>query len=503
MVQGGSTGLRSRPVEPRPIVDSAALAFRDTLAELEASARDLDPGPEHLDELWAAVGAHVLENASSLGEAPAYTAGAGVEPTAFAITESGAGITEALATIEAVENTGINQASGGHVAYIPGGGLFPAALGDLLADIGNRYVGIHFAAPAAAQMERSLIQWMSRLVGYPPTAGGDLTSGASIANLEGIVTARDAAGIRSADVPRSVVYLTSQTHHCIEKALRISGLAECVVRRVELDDRMRMRPDRLETMIRADAQSGLQPWLVVATAGTTDTGAVDPLAAIADIADAHSLWLQVDAAYGGFFILTAHGRQVLAGIERSRTVAMDPHKGLFMPFGSGALIVRDEHQLAESHRYSASYLDDTRGSGGVFSSADLSLELSRPFRGLRLWLPLKLFGLAPFRAALDEKLLLARHFYSQLSETPGWIVGPAPDLSVVTYRYLPERGNANDFNRRLLEAISSDGRAVISATEIDGAYTLRLAILHYRTHLDHVDGLLELLKREAARLEST
>ena len=193
---------------------------------------------------------------------------------------------------------------------------------------------------------------------------------------------------------------------------------------------------------------------------------------------------------------------MLAGIERSRTVAMDPHKGLFMPFGSGALIVRDEHQLAESHRYSASYLDDTRGSGGVFSSADLSLELSRPFRGLRLWLPLKLFGLAPFRAALDEKLLLARYFHSQLSETPGWIVGPAPDLSVVTYRYLPERGNANDFNRRLLQAVSTDGRAVISATEIDGAYTLRLAILHYRTHLDHVDGLLEVLKREAARLES-
>jgi glutamate/tyrosine decarboxylase-like PLP-dependent enzyme len=478
------------------------LTLRDTLAELEASARDLDPGSGQLDEWWAAVGAHALENASGLGEAPAYTAGAGIESTAFAITEAGAGMAEALATIEAIENTGINQASGGHLAYIPGGGLFPAALGDLLADIGNRYAGVHFAAPAAAQMERSLVQWMSRLVGYPPTAGGDLTSGASIANLEGIVTARDAAGIHSADVPRSVVYLTSQTHHCIEKALRVSGLGECVVRRVELDDGMRMRPDSLETMVTADARSGLHPWLVVATAGTTDTGAVDPLDAIADVADAHGLWLQVDGAYGGFFILTVHGRQILAGIERSRSVAMDPHKGLFLPFGSGALIVRDEQQLAESHRYSASYLDDARGSGGVFSPADLSLELSRPFRGLRLWLPLKLFGLAPFRAALDEKLLLARYFHSQLAERPGWVVGPAPDLSVVTYRYLPERGDANDFNRRLLQAVADDGRAVISATEIDGAYTLRLAILHYRTHLDHVDGLLELLTREAARLES-
>lgn len=397
---------------------------------------------------------------------------------------------------------GINQASGGHFAFIPGGGLFPAALGDLLAGVGNRYAGIQFAAPAAARMERSLVRWMAELVGYPPTAGGDLTSGASVANLEGIVTARDAAGIRSADVPRSVVYLTSHTHHCIEKALRISGLAECVVRRVDVDDGGRMRPDSLEEIVKADVAAGLNPWLVVATAGTTDTGAVDPLTAIADIADAFSLWLQVDAAYGGFFILTEHGRQVLAGIDRSQTVAMDPHKGLFLPFGSGALIVRDERQLAEAHRYSASYLSDARGTGGGFSASDLSLELSRPFRGPRLWLPLKLYGLAAFRAALDEKLLLARYFHTRLSEMPGWVVGPPPDLSVVTYRYLPEKGDADDFNRRLLQAVAADGRAVISSTEIDGAYTLRLAVLHYRSHLDDVDDVLEVLTREAARLEA-
>ena len=380
--------------------------------------------------------------------------------------------------------------------------MFPAALGDLLADVGNRYVGINFAAPAAARLERSLIEWMGELVGYPETAGGDLTSGASVANLQGIVTARDAAGIRSADVPRSVVYLTSQTHHCIEKAIRIAGLGESVVRHVGIDDRTRMRPELLDEMITSDRRSGLNPWLVVATAGTTDTGAVDPLAAIADITDAHGLWLQVDAAYGGFFILTERGRQTLHGIDRSRAVVMDPHKGLFLPFGSGALIVRDEHQLAEAHRYSASYLADARDFGGVFSSADLSVELSRPFRGLRMWLPLKLFGVAAFRAALDEKLLLARYFHSRLSETPGWEVGPEPDLTVVTYRYRPTSGDANEFNRLLVQAIAADGRAVISGTEIGGVYMLRLAVLHYRTHVEHVEGLLEVLTQEAERLAS-
>ena len=449
----------------------------------------------------AAVGSHVLEAASALGDAPAYVAAA-LDESLFAFDDRPAGIDEALATITAVENDGINQASGGHFAFIPGGGLFPAALGDLLAGVGNRYAGIQFAAPAAARMERTLVQWMAELIGYPATAGGDLTSGASVASLEGIVTARDAAGIRSADVPRSVVYLTSHTHHCIEKALRIAGLHECVVRHIEVDDAGRMRPDALEAAAEADVATGLNPWLAVATAGTTDTGAVDPLPAIADVADAFDLWLHVDAAYGGFFILTEHGRRVLAGIERSHAVVMDPHKGLFLPFGSGALIVRDERDLAEAHRYSANYLSDARENGGGFSASDLSLELSRPFRGPRLWLPLKLYGLAAFRAALEEKLLLARYFHARLSEMANWAIGPQPDLSVVTYRYLPRDGDADDFNRRLLQAVASEGRAVISSTEINGAYTLRLAVLHYRSHLDDVEHLLETLTRAATRLEA-
>ncbi|HSE81051.1 MAG TPA: aminotransferase class V-fold PLP-dependent enzyme [Gaiellaceae bacterium] len=476
-------------------------ALREALGGLEASARGLDPGPEEREDLWGAVGAHVLGDLAELEHGPAYAAGEPIDPAVFELAETPAPLSTALATIKDVEQPGIHQASGRHFAYIPGGGLFPAALGDLLADVGNCYAGVHFAAPAASLMERSLVRWMAGLVGYSESAGGDLTSGASIANLEGIVTARDVMGISSADVTRSVVYLTSQTHHCVDKALRISGLSEAVVRRVPIDDRWRMHPDALETAVEADLAAGLRPWLVVATAGTTDTGAVDPLSAVADVADAYDLWLQVDAAYGGFFLLTEHGRRILVGIERSRSVTMDPHKGLFLPFGSGALIVRDEHQLAEAHRYGAGYLRDAREAGGTFSASDLSVELSRPFRGPRLWLPLKLFGLAPFRAALEEKLLLARYAHARLAELPSWAVGPEPDLSVVTFRYVPRRGDANAFNRLLLEAVLADGSVVVSATELDGSYTLRLAILHYRSHLDEVDRLLEVLAREAARLE--
>jgi aromatic-L-amino-acid/L-tryptophan decarboxylase len=476
--------------------------LRRELAELTPAARQLDPDREQLVVWLQAVVDHVLENVSLRRSAPAYAAG---RPSAdgVAITEQPADIDQVLAMFTELEASGINQASGRHFGFIPGGGLFPAALGDLLADAANPYVGIHFAAPLAADIERSLLRWLAGLVGYPETAGGDLTSGASLATLEAVVTARDAADITSRDVARSVVYLTEQAHHCIEKALRITGLGECVVRQVDIDDRRRMKAENLEQAIVADREAGLNPWLVVATAGTISAGAVDPLAAVAEIADTHGLWLHVDAAYGGFFLLTDYGRRTLRGIERSRTVVMDPHKGLFLPFGSGALLVREERQLASAHRYSATYLSDARAAGGAFSASDLSVELSRPFRGPRVWLPLALFGLAPFRAALQEKLLLARYFHAELSALDGWEVGPEPDLSVVTYRYLPRRGDANEFNRRLLEGVLADGRAVISATDLDGNYTLRLAVLHYRTHLDDIDLLLELLLDTAQHLQAT
>jgi glutamate/tyrosine decarboxylase-like PLP-dependent enzyme len=476
------------------------LALRDRIAALEQTARELDVPPAQREALWSAVGDHVLGNLGDLGEARAYSPDPLVDGDAFAIDEGPGKIEDALETMRVVERSGINQTSGGHFAYIPGGGLFPSALGDLLADVGNRYSGVNFAAPAARLMERSLVRWMADLVGYGESAGGDLTSGASIASLEAIVTARDAHAIRASEVPRSVVYVTAQTHHCIEKALRVAGLEECVVRRVALDDGFRMRPDALDALVESDVAAGLRPWLVVATAGSTDVGAVDPLASIAEVAHGRRLWLHVDAAYGGFFVLTEHGRRMLAGIEGSHSVVMDPHKGLFLPFGSGALLVGDEHQLARTHRYSASYLSDAQASDGVYSPADLSLELTRPFRAPRLWLPLKLFGLAPFRAALEEKLLLARYFHARLSELPAFSTLTPPELSVVAFRLSVGGGDERSLNRRLLQAVNDDGRAVISATEIGGRYTLRTAILHYRSHLAEVDALLDVLADQAGRL---
>jgi glutamate/tyrosine decarboxylase-like PLP-dependent enzyme len=309
--------------------------------------------------------------------------------------------------------------------------------------------------------------------------------------------------LKAKDFDKAVVYLGAQTHHAIDKALRIAGLGESVKRFVPLDDRHRMQTEALEDAVEADAKTGLYPWLIAATAGTTDTGAVDPLANIADIAHRHGLWLHVDGAYGAAFALTGHGKQILRGIERSDSMVLDPHKGLFLPFGSGIVLVRDGRHLLHAHHYDASYLQDkdVLASGDETSPADLSPELTRPSRALRLWLPLKLAGIAPFRAALEEKLLLARYFHEKMLHEDRFEVGPPPDLSIVTFRYLPRSANPNAFNRRLIDAVQRDGRIFISSTNIDGRFTLRLAVLSLRTHLETVDLAIHILREKAAQLE--
>ncbi len=402
---------------------------------------------------------------------------------------------------EHVDTPGINPASGGHLGYVPGGGVYFAALADYLADVTNRYAGVYFANPGAVELENLLISWMADITGYPASASGNLTSGGSIANMIGIVAAREAFQAKAADFHRLVVYTTEQLHHSATKSLRILGLAEAPVRFIPIDERFRMLPEQLDRAIRKDRKAGLKPWLIMASAGTTDTGAVDPLEEIAAIAREHDLWYHIDGAYGAFFVLTAHGRKILQGIGESDSLVMDPHKGLFLPYGTGAVLVRDRDVLYRAHQYQANYMQDAVAPEGALSPADLSPELTKHFRGLRMWLPLKLHGLQPFRAALEEKLLLTRYFHQRLAELEGFEMGPEPDLSITTFRYIPAHGDPDEFNRKLLQAIHADGRVFLSSTQINGRFTLRLAVLCFRTHLQTIDLTIDMLLEKIDQLE--
>jgi glutamate/tyrosine decarboxylase-like PLP-dependent enzyme len=376
----------------------------------------------------------------------------------------------------AVDTGGINPASGGHLGYIPGGGVYAASLGDYLAAVTNRYVGVRYASPGAVELEESALSWMADLVGLPDGWGGVLTSGGSVANLVGVVTARDAHGLRARDYERAVVYTTDQVHHCVDKALRIAGLGDCVRRTVPMDERFRMRPSALAARVDADRADGLTPWLVVASAGTTDVGAIDPLEEVGRIARERGLWYHVDAAYGGFFALCDDVAPKLRGMSMADSVVLDPHKGLFLPFGSGAILVRDKEALYRAHSYHAHYMQDTLSEQTVelASPGDLSPEFSKHFRGPRLWLPLQL----------------------------GFEVGPEPELSIATYRWVPERGDADDFNRRLLDEILKDGRTFVSSTLLNGHFVLRAAILSFRTRLSHVERYLRMLEDRVTSLEA-
>jgi glutamate/tyrosine decarboxylase-like PLP-dependent enzyme len=475
----------------------------DRLRALERIARQLEPDAAARASMTRPVLDYANAFLDTIDTRPAYIAtedkGIGIYDSP--IGEAPVAIGELLAMIaQHVDHSGINSASGGHLGYIPGGGLFPSALGDFLADVTNRYAGVFFSCPGAVRMEHMLSQWMATIVGFPATAAGNLTSGGSIGNLIGIVTARDALQVSAREIPRSVIYLTRHVHHSVDKAIRIAGLRECVMRHVPMDARHRMNVDALDRQIVADAADGLRPFLVVASAGTTDVGAVDPLASIGDVAARHGVWLHVDGAYGAFFALCDEGRKALGGMDRADSIVMDPHKGLFLPYGSGAVLVKDTRAMQQAHFYVANYMQDAQASIDEASPADLSPELSKHFRGMRLWLPLKLFGVAPFRAALEEKLWLARYFRERLLEIPGFEVGPEPDLSIVTFRYRPPVGDVTEFNQRLVQAIHADGRVFLSSSVIDDEFTIRLAVLAFRTHLSTIDLTLQILREKVATL---
>ncbi len=473
------------------------------IKELEKISRLLEPTAHERKEARKKVVTYSEDFLNDIEKINAYnvTPDKGIALHESPISESPITIDKAIKLIEKnVDYPGLNPASGGHLAYIPGGGIYYSALGDYLADIFNRYAGVFYAGPGAVRMENMLIKWMAGIVGYPQNATGNLTSGGSLANLMGVVTARDAKNISSKNISKSVIYLTQQVHHSVDKAIRIAGLKECIIRHVPMDERHKMNSEELEKIIADDKKKNLNPFLVIASAGTTDIGAIDPLEEIGKIAKKNNIWYHIDAAYGGFFVLTDEGKEKLKGIELSDSLTIDPHKGLFLPYGLGVVLVKDAQKLRQSHFYQAQYLQDALFESEEMSPADLSPELTKHFRGLRLWLPLKLMGLKPFRVCLEEKLLLAKYFYSEIKKL-GFEVGTEPELSVCTYRWIPKKGNADEFNKKLLDEVVADGRIFISSTLLDGKFTLRFACLSFRTHLKQVDLLLKILKDKVKILE--
>lgn len=390
-----------------------------------------------------------------------------------------------------VNDKGLRAASGGHVGYIPGGGIYTGAMGDFLAAVSNEYAGVSYASPGAVAIENANINWLKKVFSFPETAVGNLTSGGSIANMIALTAARDKYNVKNEKIPNSVIYLSEHAHYSIRKALKIIGLEDVQIRIIALDSNHRICIEDLEKQIIEDKNNLLFPFLIIAAAGTTNVGAVDPLNEIADIAQKFSLWFHIDAAYGGFFILTSRNK-LFTGIERADSIIVDPHKGMFLPYGLGAVLVKDAKSVLHSHQSSGDYLQDALIDDLTQDPSNLSPELTRHFRGMRMWLPLQLLGIKPFIACLEEKLLLTKYFRLKLKEL-GFKLGPEPDLSV-SYFWYPFEQEENKNNKELMNVIHKDGRVFLSSTLIGEKFVIRIAILSFRTKKSTIDMALNMIE---------
>jgi glutamate/tyrosine decarboxylase-like PLP-dependent enzyme len=473
---------------------------RGELEALKAAMRPLEPDSDERRRLADKAVDHAMAYLDAIPDAPANNPWSEVFAQRLdpEFAEAGRDPDEVLSYVaQCVDRPGFATTSPRFMAYIPGGALFHSALGDFLAAVSNKYSGFASASPGAVRIENACCAWLADVIGYPKSSAGTLTSGGSLANLTAIVTAREACDPDGG----GAVYMTRFVHHCVDKALHIAGRSRAPKRSIAIDNQGRMSPAALEEAIERDISEGVRPWLVVASAGTIDNGLIDPLDEIADVCARHGVWFHVDGAYGGLFALCEEGKEKLRGIERADSVALDPHKTLFLPYGTGAVLVRDGQQLQSAFTASAAYIAPLGESEVGPSPADLSPELTRHFRALRLWLPLQMAGVAAFRAAQKEKLALARYFHARLSELPGFDAGPPPDLTVVAFRYVPESGDADGASEQLLQHLLQEGRVMLSGTRIDGSFHIRCAILSFRTHVEHVDEVIDALQRGVAALD--
>lgn len=479
------------------------MKLEEQLKQLEQSAKKLDLTEKQRHQYDEEIKKYLFDYMDDLENKISWVedASPSKEIYDFPITESGYALSELLSLYErAVNNTGLQPASGGHLGYIPGGGVPLAGYGDLIAAITNKYSGIFYGNPGAIRIENHLIDWTAKQFGFSGEYGGNLTTGGSIGNLIAIVSARDAHEIKGKDYEKTVIYGSSQMHHSLNKAIRIAGLGECIYRNVPLSENHHLNTTKLEETILDDRKHGLNPFLIIGSAGTTDTGVIDDLDRIAEISKKYNCWFHVDGAYGGYFYLIEELKNKFKGIEKADSLVIDPHKGLFLPYGTGMVLVKERKHMLHSHFYLANYMQDAYKSPEEWSPADVSPELSRNFRGMRMWLPLMVHGIKPFKDAILEKFLLTKYAYQKLNELPYIEVGKEHELSVQTFRFWkPDTSEKllNELNQKILEELHKDGRIFISSTMINDVFTLRFAILSFRTHKREIDLILEMMEKQA------
>ena len=383
--------------------------------------------------------------------------------------------------------------------FIPSSPTWPSVLADFMAAGYNINSVTWLVASGPSQLELVVIDWFRRWLGLPESAGGLFTSGGAAASLNALVAAREAAG----HPERATVYMSDQGHSVLSRAAMIIGVRPEGIRMVPSDGQTRLDMEALARAVSADRAAGFNPIAVCANAGAASTGAIDPLEAVADFCEAEGIWLHVDASYGGFAVLTEQGKELLRGIERADSIGLDAHKWFFQPYEAGCLLVRDGRTLERAFEVHHDVLQDTIWGAGHPNLADRSLQLSRSFRALKVWMSIQTFGLGAFRRAILQGMELAARAEEYIrSGSVLEIVNPL-SLGVVCFRINPTGADLDEavleeINRKVLARVFWEDRAFISSTSVRGIFCLRLCILNYTTTWDDVRETLESTERFGA-----
>ena len=388
-------------------------------------------------------------------------------------------------------------------AFVPSPSNFVSAVADFLTSGHNVFAGHWLASSGASQIELSVLEWLRAACGLPEGAGGIFVSGGSMANLSAIVVARETR--LGGHDPMSVVYYSDQTHSSMSKGLRILGFGRSQRRAVATDATLRLDLASLETAIATDRASGRRPFCVVANAGTTNTGAIDPLDELADLCAREGLWLHVDGAYGAAAVLHPRGAAALTGLGRADSITLDPHKWLFQPFELGCLLVRDARLMKEAFRVEeddhADYLADvTRHIQDDVNFFERGIQLTRSFKALKLWLSLKTFGLAEFRRAIGVGFDLADYAQAWLIESGQWEIVTPSQMGIVTFRWRGPGSSAAEVDAltaRIVDRLRADGYATVMSTLLHGRPALRLCPIHPAATREEMAATLTLLTRFA------
>jgi glutamate/tyrosine decarboxylase-like PLP-dependent enzyme len=389
----------------------------------------------------------------------------------------------------------------GFLAYIPSCPTFPAILGDWIASGYNFFAGVWPVAAGPNEIEMVVLEWIREWIGMPKGSSGLLTTGGSAANMTAFVAARDVAVRSGLSISSLVAYTSDQAHSSVTRAAFIAGIPRDNVRVVPTDALFRMLPDELKKMVAADRASGLSPFLVAASAGTTNTGSVDPLHAIAEICEREKLWFHIDAAYAGFAVLTREGKAMLEGIERADSVTLDPHKWLFVPFECGCLLVRNPSTLADAFRIWPEYLKDVEPAEAEVNFADRGEQLTRYSRALKIWMSVSYFGTDAVSEAIGESMVRARLMESLVRDSDSFEILCPAQFGILCFRAAPSAFPPEELdalNERINARVVSGGRYLISSTRLRGSYSLRMCTLGFRTTHDDIRGLFDAIREALA-----